>query len=52
MLVSTPESEAALLFANFMMGDQVQIDKMEQTGSRTARRDLVTKGKILERPLG
>jgi putative spermidine/putrescine transport system substrate-binding protein len=48
VLASTPEPEAALLFANFMMGDQVQIDKMEQTGSRTARHDLVTKGKIPE----
>jgi ABC-type uncharacterized transport system YnjBCD substrate-binding protein len=48
VLASTPEPEAALLFANFLMGDQVQLDKMEQTGSRTARLDLVTKGKIPE----
>ena len=46
VVASTPEPEAALLLANFLMSDEVQIAKMEQTGSRTARLDLVTKGKI------
>lgn len=43
---STRKPEAALLFADFLMSDKVQIDKLEQTGSRTARLDLQTKGKI------
>lgn len=45
---STPALEASLLLANFLMSDDVQIAKMEKTGSRTARLDLVTKGKIPE----
>jgi len=28
------------------MGDKIQIDKLEQTGSRTARVDLQTRGHI------
>ncbi len=46
VVASTEKAEAALLFANFLMSERVQIDKMEQTGSRTARVSLVTKGKI------
>jgi multiple sugar transport system substrate-binding protein/putative spermidine/putrescine transport system substrate-binding protein len=46
---STDKLEAALLYANFLMSDKVQIDKLEQTGSRTARLDLSTAGKIPER---
>ena len=42
----TDKLEAALLYANFLMSDKVQIDKLEQTGSRTARLDLATEGKI------
>jgi putative spermidine/putrescine transport system substrate-binding protein len=48
VVASTPEPEAALLFANFLMSEEVQIAKTEQTGSRTARLDLETKGKIPE----
>jgi multiple sugar transport system substrate-binding protein/putative spermidine/putrescine transport system substrate-binding protein len=48
VVASTPAPEASLLFANFLMSEDVQIAKMEQTGSRTARLDLVTKGKIPE----
>ncbi len=43
---STQKLEAALLFADYLMSDRVQIDKLEQTGSRTARVDLLTKGNI------
>ncbi len=43
---STQKLEAALLYANFLMSDKVQIDKLEQTGSRTARLKLQTQGKI------
>jgi ABC-type uncharacterized transport system YnjBCD substrate-binding protein len=43
---STEKLEAALLFADFLMSEKVQIDKLEQTGSRTARVKLQTKGKI------
>ena len=43
---STPSYEAALLFANFLMSDEVQVAKMEKTGSRTARLDLSFTGKI------
>ena len=46
VVASTTAPEASLLFANFLMSDEVQIAKMEQTGSRTARLDLVTKGQI------
>jgi putative spermidine/putrescine transport system substrate-binding protein len=46
ILSTTPRLEASLLFSNFLMGDKVQIDKLEQTGSRTARVDLRTRGKI------
>jgi multiple sugar transport system substrate-binding protein/putative spermidine/putrescine transport system substrate-binding protein len=46
VVASTEKAEAALLFANFLMSERVQIDKMEQTGSRTARVSLITKGKI------
>jgi ABC-type uncharacterized transport system YnjBCD substrate-binding protein len=43
---STPSLEASLLLADFLMSDEVQISKMEKTGSRTARLDLGTGGKI------
>ena len=43
---TTDKLEAALLFADFLMSEKVQIDKLEQTGSRTARTTLQTKGKI------
>jgi multiple sugar transport system substrate-binding protein/putative spermidine/putrescine transport system substrate-binding protein len=43
---STDKLEAALLFADFLMSDAVQIKKLEDTGSRTARRDLATAGRI------
>lgn len=43
---TTDKLEAALLFADFLMSEKVQIDKLEQTGSRTARTTLLTKGKI------
>ncbi len=43
---STDKLEAALLFADFLMSEKVQIDKLELTGSRTARTTLLTKGKI------
>ena len=46
---STKKLEAALLYANFLMSDKVQIDKLDQTGSRTARLKLVTAGKIPEK---
>lgn len=45
---STPSYEASLLLANFLMGDKVQVDKMEKTGSRSARLDLSFEGKIPE----
>ena len=43
---ATPSYEASLLLANFLMGDEVQVAKMEKTGSRTARLDLSFTGKI------
>jgi len=43
---TTTKLEASLLLADFLMGDKVQIDKLEQTGSRTARIALKTRGKI------
>lgn len=46
VVASTQKLEAALLYANFLMSDKVQIDKLEQTGSRTARLKLQTQGKI------
>ncbi|TMJ14192.1 MAG: extracellular solute-binding protein [Bacillati bacterium ANGP1] len=46
ILSTTSKLEASLLLANFLMGDKVQIDKLEQTGSRTARVDLKTRGQI------
>jgi len=46
VVASTPSAEAALLLANFLMSDEVQINKMEKTGSRTARLDISTAGKI------
>ncbi|HVZ00252.1 MAG TPA: extracellular solute-binding protein [Dongiaceae bacterium] len=46
IVASTPSAEASLLLANFLMSDEVQIGKMEKTGSRTARLDLSTAGKI------
>ena len=46
---TTNKLEAALLYTNFLMSDQVQIDKLDQTGSRTARLKLVTAGKISEK---
>jgi multiple sugar transport system substrate-binding protein/putative spermidine/putrescine transport system substrate-binding protein len=49
VVASTDKLEAALVYANFLMSDQVQIDKLEQTGSRTARLDLATLGKIPEK---
>jgi len=49
IVASTQKLEAALLYANFLMSDKVQIDKLEQTGSRTARVKLQTKGKIPEK---
>jgi putative spermidine/putrescine transport system substrate-binding protein len=49
VLASTTQLPAALLFANYLMSDDVQVAKMEQTGSRTARFDLQTAGKIPER---
>ncbi len=46
IVASTPSAEASLLFANFLMSDEVQMNKMEKTGSRTARLDISTAGKI------
>jgi multiple sugar transport system substrate-binding protein/putative spermidine/putrescine transport system substrate-binding protein len=46
IVASTPSAEASLLLANFLMSDEVQIGKMEKTGSRTARLDISTAGKI------
>jgi ABC-type uncharacterized transport system YnjBCD substrate-binding protein len=43
---STTKPEASLLFVNYLMSDDVQIAKMEEKGSRTARLDLVTASKI------
>ena len=43
---STPSVEASLLLANFLMSDEVQLNKMVKTGSRTARLDISTAGKI------
>jgi ABC-type uncharacterized transport system YnjBCD substrate-binding protein len=43
---STTKAEAGLLFANYLMSDDVQIAKMEEKGSRTARLDLVFTNKI------
>jgi ABC-type uncharacterized transport system YnjBCD substrate-binding protein len=49
VVASTEQLPAALLFANYLMSDDVQVAKMEQTGSRTARFDLQTAGKIPDR---
>jgi ABC-type uncharacterized transport system YnjBCD substrate-binding protein len=49
VVAGTDKLEAALVYANFLMSDKVQIDKLEQTGSRTARTDLLTAGKIPDR---
>jgi putative spermidine/putrescine transport system substrate-binding protein len=47
IIVSTTQKlEASLLLADFLMSDKVQIDKLEQTGSRTARVALRTRGQI------
>jgi ABC-type uncharacterized transport system YnjBCD substrate-binding protein len=46
ILSTTSKLEASLLLADFLMGDKVQIDKLEQTGSRTARVSLKTAGQI------
>jgi multiple sugar transport system substrate-binding protein/putative spermidine/putrescine transport system substrate-binding protein len=46
VVATTQKLEASLLLADFLMGDKVQIDKLEQTGSRTARVDLQTRGHI------
>jgi putative spermidine/putrescine transport system substrate-binding protein len=46
---TTTKAEASLLFANYLMSDDVQIAKMEEKGSRTARLDLVTASKIPEK---
>jgi putative spermidine/putrescine transport system substrate-binding protein len=46
ILSTTSKLEASLLLADFLMGDKVQIDKLEQTGSRTARIALKTRGQI------
>src|SRR5690349_6708027 len=35
VVASTPSLEAALLFTNFLMSDEIQIMKLEKTGSRT-----------------
>jgi multiple sugar transport system substrate-binding protein/putative spermidine/putrescine transport system substrate-binding protein len=43
---TTTKAEASLLFANYLMSDDVQITKMEQEGSRTARLDLPFANKI------
>jgi len=43
---STTKAEASLLFANYLMSDDVQVAKMEQKGSRTARLDLEFTSKI------
>jgi putative spermidine/putrescine transport system substrate-binding protein len=48
VVASTEQLPAALLFANYLMSDDVQVAKMELTGSRTARFDLQTAGKIPE----
>lgn len=46
VVAGTQKLEASLLLADFLMGDKVQIDKLEQTGSRTARLTLKTRGHI------
>jgi putative spermidine/putrescine transport system substrate-binding protein len=46
VVAGTQKLEASLLLADFLMGDKVQIDKLEQTGSRTARLSLKTRGQI------
>jgi ABC-type uncharacterized transport system YnjBCD substrate-binding protein len=46
VVAGTQKLEASLLLADFLMGDKVQIDKLEQTGSRTARIALKTRGHI------
>ncbi|HLW60150.1 MAG TPA: extracellular solute-binding protein [bacterium] len=46
VVAGTQKLEAALLLADFLMSDKVQIDKLEQTGSRTARVALKTRGQI------
>jgi len=46
VVATTQKLEGSLLLADFLMGDKVQIDKLEQTGSRTARVDLQTRGHI------
>jgi len=43
---STTKPEASLLFVNYLMSDDVQIAKMEEKGSRTARLDLPFTNKI------
>jgi ABC-type uncharacterized transport system YnjBCD substrate-binding protein len=49
VVAATGNFPGALLFANYLMGDDVQVAKMEDTGSRTARLDLQTAGKIPDR---
>jgi len=46
---STTKAEASLLFVNYLMSDDVQIAKMEEKGSRTARLDLSFDSKIPEK---
>ncbi len=46
VVAGTQKLEASLLLADFLMGDKVQVDKLEQTGSRTARLGLKTRGQI------
>jgi putative spermidine/putrescine transport system substrate-binding protein len=46
VVAGTQKLEGSLLLADFLMGDKVQIDKLEQTGSRTARLSLKTRGHI------
>lgn len=46
IVATTTKLEASLLLADFLMSDKVQIDKLEQTGSRTARLSLKTRGQI------
>jgi putative spermidine/putrescine transport system substrate-binding protein len=43
---STTKAEASLLFVNYLMSDDVQVAKMEEKGSRTARLDLEFTNKI------
>lgn len=46
VVATTPKLEAALLLVNFLMSDKIQIGKLEQIASRSARRRLSTEGKI------